>query len=88
LWQIKGDVYTTPRPGEKNFFDFDNVGSTEALLDGSGASTDTYVYEAFGNSWDVRSVSWDSPPCGGFGWNISFEPLDEAGLGDADDVLL
>ena len=50
-----GAVYThtlglisSNRGGTKRYFHYDGLGSTHALTDSTGATTDTYTYSAFG----------------------------------------
>lgn len=42
------DLISLGRDGDFRFYLYDGLGSTRALSDGSGAVTDTYDYEAFG----------------------------------------
>ena len=43
LWLISSN-----RGGTKRYFHYDGLGSTHALTDSTGATTDTYTYSAFG----------------------------------------
>ena len=46
--QPYGDLVSQHRDGESSFYNFDALGSTESITDGSGTKTDEYAYSAFG----------------------------------------
>jgi len=43
------DLISQNRTGSKSFYLYDGLGSTKALTDSSGAVTDRYIYDAYGN---------------------------------------
>ncbi|MHB8845004.1 MAG: RHS repeat-associated core domain-containing protein [Nitrospirota bacterium] len=43
------DLVSIARDGQSYYYHFDGLGSTRLLTDSSGATTDTYDYDAFGN---------------------------------------
>jgi RHS repeat-associated protein len=55
-----GTLLEEVRGGVAKMYEADGLGSTRSLLDGSGATTDTYSYDAFGNT--VSSTGTDGNP--------------------------
>src|SRR5690606_4348089 len=58
--QPYGDLISDHRDTESNFYRFDALGSTTALTDSSGSTTDEYRYTAFGQE-AAASGTTDTP---------------------------
>ncbi len=73
-----GGLVSQRRAGVSSFYQFDALGSTDRLLDASGATTDSYLYRAFGGTTTTGSTENPYRFVGGLGY--SHETMASLGL--------
>jgi RHS repeat-associated protein len=56
--EVYGDLVSAYGNGQTNYYEFNAMGSTEALLDDSGSVIDRYRYQAFGFATQTWGAGW------------------------------